>query len=105
MSSYLVLARKYRPTTFTEVVGQDHVITTLKNAILSGRVAHAFLFCGVRGVGKTTVARVLAKSLNCTGRTSVDADPCCVCTSCKEIAAGYAVDVQGNRWSFTHVSR
>ncbi len=94
MSSYLVLARKYRPTTFTEVVGQDHVITTLKNAILSGRVAHAFLFCGVRGVGKTTVARVLAKSLNCTGRTSVDADPCCVCTSCKEIAAGYAVDVR-----------
>jgi len=94
MSSYLVLARKYRPTTFTEVVGQDHVITTLKNAILSGRVAHAFLFCGVRGVGKTTVARVLAKSLNCTGRTSVDADPCCVCTSCKEIAAGYSVDVR-----------
>ncbi|MEI6134058.1 MAG: DNA polymerase III subunit gamma/tau [Desulfomonile sp.] len=94
MSSYLVLARKYRPTTFTEVVGQDHVITTLKNAILSGRVAHAFLFCGVRGVGKTTVARVLAKSLNCTGRTSVDADPCCVCTSCKEITAGYSVDVR-----------
>ena len=94
MSSYLVLARKYRPTTFTEVVGQDHVITTLKNAILSGRVAHAFLFCGVRGVGKTTVARVLAKSLNCTGRTSVDADPCCICTSCKEIAAGYSVDVR-----------
>jgi DNA polymerase-3 subunit gamma/tau len=94
MSSYLVLARKYRPTTFTEVVGQDHVITTLKNAILSGRVAHAFLFCGVRGVGKTTVARVLAKSLNCTGRTSVDADPCCVCTSCKEIAGGYSVDVR-----------
>lgn len=94
MSSYLVLARKYRPTTFTEVVGQDHVITTLKNAILSGRVAHAFLFCGVRGVGKTTVARVLAKSLNCTGRAPGSADPCCVCTSCKEIAAGYSVDVR-----------
>lgn len=94
MSAYLVLARKYRPTTFSEVVGQEHVITTLKNAILSGRVAHAFLFCGVRGVGKTTVARILAKSLNCTGRKSGDADPCCVCTSCKEISAGYSVDVQ-----------
>jgi DNA polymerase III subunit gamma/tau len=94
MPAYLVLARKYRPTTFTEVVGQDHVITTLKNAILSGRVAHAFLFCGVRGVGKTTVARILAKSLNCTGRAPGDADPCCVCTSCKEIAAGYSVDVR-----------
>ncbi len=75
-------------------MGQDHVITTLKNAILSGRVAHAFLFCGVRGVGKTTVARVLAKSLNCTGRAPGSADPCCVCTSCKEIAAGYSVDVR-----------
>ncbi|MFH0959436.1 MAG: DNA polymerase III subunit gamma/tau [Pseudomonadota bacterium] len=94
MSAYLVLARKYRPTTFTEVVGQDHVITTLRNAIVSGRVAHAFLFCGVRGVGKTTVARILAKSLNCTGRKSDDADPCCACTSCKEIAAGYSVDVR-----------
>ena len=94
MSAYLVLARKYRPTTFSEVVGQEHVITTLKNAILCGRVAHAFLFCGVRGVGKTTVARILAKSLNCTGRNLGDADPCCVCTSCKEISAGYSVDVQ-----------
>ena len=67
MPSYLVLARKYRPTTFSEVVGQDHVIKTLSNAILSGRVAHAFLFCGVRGVGKTTVARIMAKALNCSG--------------------------------------
>lgn len=94
MSAYLVLARKYRPTTFSEVVGQDHVITTLKNSVLSGRVAHAFLFCGVRGVGKTTVARILAKSLNCTGRTAEDADPCCVCSSCREITGGYSVDVQ-----------
>ncbi len=94
MSAYLVLARKYRPTTFSEVVGQNHVITTLKNAVLSGRVAHAFLFCGVRGVGKTTVARILAKSLNCTGRPDNDADPCCSCPSCKEIAGGYSVDVQ-----------
>lgn len=94
MSAYLVLARKYRPTTFSEVVGQEHVITTLKNAVLSGRVAHAFLFCGVRGVGKTTVARILAKSLNCTGRSHDNADPCCVCPSCKEISGGYSVDVQ-----------
>ncbi|MCX5872618.1 MAG: DNA polymerase III subunit gamma/tau [Deltaproteobacteria bacterium] len=94
MSAYLVLARKYRPTTFSEVVGQDHVITTLKNSVLSGRVAHAFLFCGVRGVGKTTVARILAKSLNCTGRPSEDADPCCVCSSCREISGGYSIDVQ-----------
>ncbi len=94
MSAYLVLARKYRPTTFSEVIGQEHVITTLKNAVLSGRVAHAFLFCGVRGVGKTTVARILAKSLNCTGRSHDNADPCCVCPSCKEISGGYSVDVQ-----------
>jgi DNA polymerase-3 subunit gamma/tau len=94
MSAYLVLARKYRPTTFSEVVGQEHVITTLKNAVLSGRVAHAFLFCGVRGVGKTTVARILAKSLNCTGRPHDNADPCCACPSCKEISGGYSVDVQ-----------
>ena len=94
MSAYLVFARKYRPTTFSEVVGQEHVITTLKNSVLSGRVAHAFLFCGVRGVGKTTVARILAKSLNCTGRSHDNADPCCDCPSCKEISGGYSVDVQ-----------
>lgn len=94
MPSYLVLARKYRPSTFTDVVGQDHVIKTLSNSILSGRVAHAFLFCGVRGVGKTTVARILAKSLNCTGRQETDADPCDACASCREIAGGISVDVQ-----------
>jgi DNA polymerase-3 subunit gamma/tau len=94
MPSYLVLARKYRPSTFSDVVGQDHVIQTLSNSILSGRIAHAFLFCGVRGVGKTTVARILAKALNCSGRQEGDANPCNKCVSCHEIAAGISVDVQ-----------
>lgn len=94
MPSYLVLARKYRPSTFSDVVGQDHVVRTLKNAILSGRIAHAFLFCGVRGVGKTTVARILAKALNCSARKKGDADPCNECSSCKEISSGISVDVQ-----------
>jgi DNA polymerase III subunit gamma/tau len=94
MPSYLVLARKYRPATFSDVVGQDHVIQTLSNSILSGRVAHAFLFCGVRGVGKTTVARILAKALNCSGRSENDANPCGKCSSCTEISAGISVDVQ-----------
>jgi DNA polymerase-3 subunit gamma/tau len=94
MPSYLVLARKYRPTTFTDVVGQDHVVKTLSNSILSGRVAHAFLFCGVRGVGKTTVARILAKALNCSGRQDREANPCNKCTSCREITSGISVDVQ-----------
>ncbi len=94
MPPYLVLARKYRPSTFSDVVGQDHVIRTLTNAILSGRVAHAFLFCGVRGVGKTTMARILAKSLNCVHRGPDQADPCDQCTSCREISEGISVDVQ-----------
>ncbi|MEW6112680.1 MAG: DNA polymerase III subunit gamma/tau [Thermodesulfobacteriota bacterium] len=94
MPSYLVLARKYRPATFQDVIGQDHVIQTLCNSIVSGRIAHAFLFCGVRGVGKTTVARVLAKALNCSGRKENEPDPCNTCTSCREIADGVSVDVQ-----------
>ena len=94
MPSYLVLARKYRPATFTDVVGQDHVVKTLSSSIVSGRVAHAFLFCGVRGVGKTTVARILAKALNCSGRPDNEANPCNKCTSCMEITSGISVDVQ-----------
>ncbi len=94
MPSYLVLARKYRPATFSDVVGQSHVVQALTNSILSGRVAHAFLFCGVRGVGKTTVARILAKSLNCTNRQEGQTDPCNECSSCREIADGISVDVQ-----------
>ncbi len=94
MPSYIVLARKYRPTVFSEVIGQSHVIKTLTNAISSGRVAHAFLFCGVRGVGKTTVARILAKSLNCSGRDASDPEPCNRCSSCIEINKGAGMDVQ-----------
>lgn len=89
--SYLVLARKYRPQTFEQVVGQAHVTRTLTNAITSGRVAHAILFSGPRGTGKTTVARILAKAMNCEKRPT--AIPCNVCRSCSEITSGSAVDV------------
>ena len=89
---YLVLARKCRPQTFEEVVGQEHVVKTLRNAIRQGRVAHAFIFSGPRGVGKTTVARILAKALNCEKGTSEI--PCNVCTNCREIAEGISMDVR-----------
>jgi DNA polymerase-3 subunit gamma/tau len=90
--SYLVLARKCRPQVFEEVLGQGHVTQTLQNAIKAGRVAHAYLFSGLRGVGKTTVARILAKALNCQdGPTPV---PCNQCTSCREITQGISLDVQ-----------
>jgi DNA polymerase-3 subunit gamma/tau len=89
--SYTVLARKYRPQTFADLVGQEHVTRALGNAIASGRVAHAFLFTGVRGVGKTTSARILAKALNCeSGPTS---DPCNVCSACVQITQGTDLDV------------
>ena len=89
--AYLVSARRWRPQTFEDLVGQEHVSRTLANAIRAGRVAHAFLFTGVRGVGKTTAARVLAKALNCErGPTPT---PCNVCVNCIEITAGNAVDV------------
>jgi DNA polymerase-3 subunit gamma/tau len=96
--SYLVLARKYRPQSFDDLVGQEHVAKTLANAISLGRVAHAFLFTGVRGVGKTTSARLLAKCLNCLGAdgkaTGPTATPCQACAACTEIAAGTDMDVQ-----------
>ena len=89
---YLVLARKWRPKTFDEVVGQSTVTRTLRNALASGRIGHAFLLSGARGVGKTTTARILAKALNCVKGPT--ADPCGECDSCKEIAAGTSLDVQ-----------
>jgi DNA polymerase-3 subunit gamma/tau len=89
--SYQVIARKWRPQTFNDLVGQQHVTETLKNAIKNDRVAHAYIFSGARGVGKTTAARILAKALNCVkGPTP---EPCGECDSCKEIAAGSSLDV------------
>ncbi|MGP0055080.1 MAG: DNA polymerase III subunit gamma/tau [Steroidobacteraceae bacterium] len=89
--SYIVLARKWRPKRFAEMVGQDHVVRALSNALDSGKVHHAFLFTGTRGVGKTTVARILAKSLNC--ETGVGSNPCGVCAACREIDEGRFVDL------------
>jgi DNA polymerase-3 subunit gamma/tau len=93
--SYLVLARKYRPRNFGELVGQEHVVQALSNALTQGRLHHAYLFTGTRGVGKTTVSRILAKSLNCVGadgQGGVTATPCGVCHACRDIDAGRFVD-------------
>ncbi len=93
--SYLVLARKYRPKSFTEMVGQEHVVQALSNALTQQRLHHAYLFTGTRGVGKTTVSRILAKSLNCVGtdgQGGITAEPCGVCEMCRAIDAGRFVD-------------
>jgi DNA polymerase-3 subunit gamma/tau len=89
--SYIVLARKWRPKRFAEMVGQEHVLKALTNSLDSGKIHHAFLFTGTRGVGKTTVARILAKSLNC--ETGVGANPCGVCSACREIDEGRFIDL------------
>lgn len=89
--SYLVIARKWRPQTFSDIAGQEHITRTLRNAIGAKRIAHAYLFTGVRGVGKTTAARVLAKALNC--ENGPTATPCNQCSHCREIAQGSSIDV------------
>ncbi|WFV80184.1 DNA polymerase III subunit gamma/tau [Citrobacter braakii] len=89
--SYQVLARKWRPQTFADVVGQEHVLTALANGLLLGRIHHAYLFSGTRGVGKTSIARLLAKGLNC--ETGITATPCGVCDNCREIEQGRFVDL------------
>ncbi len=91
--AYTVLARKYRSQTFDNIIGQDPIAQTLKNAIKSDRVAHAYLFTGTRGVGKTTMARVLSKSLNCLSSDSPTTEPCCKCESCTAINLGEDIDV------------
>jgi len=91
MSAYQVIARKWRPQTFADVVGQDHVVRTLRNAIVRGRIAHAYLFVGPRGTGKTSLARIFAKALNCTGGPKADFDP--ADPACQAIADGTFLDV------------
>ena len=89
--SYTALYRKFRPATFEDVKGQDHIVTTLKNQIKSGRTSHAYLFCGTRGTGKTTIAKIFAKAVNC--ESPVDGNPCGECAVCKAIAAGASMNV------------
>src|SRR5881628_601494 len=96
--AYRVLARKYRPQDFTGLIGQEALVRTLSNAFATGRIAHAFMLTGVRGVGKTTTARIIARALNCVGpdgkRTAPTVDPCGECEPCRAIAESRLVDVQ-----------
>ena len=91
MENFVVSARKYRPATFRSVVGQQHITSTLKNAIARGQLAHAYLFCGPRGVGKTTCARIFAKAINCL--SPVDSEACDACESCRSFAEGRSFNI------------
>ncbi|STD18188.1 DNA polymerase III subunits gamma and tau [Enterobacter asburiae] len=100
--SYQVLARKWRPQTFADVVGQEHVLTALANGLSLGRIHHAYLFSGTRGVGKTSIARLLAKGLNC--ETGITATPCGVCDNCREIEQGAFCRSDRDRRRLAHQS-
>ena len=89
--SYTALYRKFRPAVFADVKGQEHIVTTLKNQIISNRIGHAYLFCGTRGTGKTTIAKIFAKAVNCI--QPIDGSPCGECASCKAIAGGNSMNV------------
>ena len=89
--SYMALYRKFRPTEFGDVKGQDHIVTTLKNQIKADRIGHAYLFCGTRGTGKTTIAKIFAKAVNC--EHPEDGNPCGKCAACRSIAAGTSMNV------------
>jgi hypothetical protein len=91
--AYEVLARKYRSRTFDEIVGQKAIATTLKNAVESGRIHHGYLFTGTRGVGKTSMARILAKALNCFAFDAPTTTPCCACELCRRVSEGGDLDV------------
>ena len=92
--AYTALYRKYRPDTFEKVIGQEHIVRTLKNQMISDRVSHAYLFCGTRGTGKTSTAKIFAKAINCLN--PVNGEPCNECEMCRKINEGLAIDVQGN---------
>ena len=89
--SYTALYRKWRPVSFDEVKGQDHIVKTLKNQITSGRIGHAYLFCGTRGTGKTSIAKIFAKAVNC--ESPVDGSPCGECSMCRQIASSASLNV------------